>query len=96
MAGDGFMLNLLSVLQHLSAKVTLSQVDFFYLHSKEHSRLPLLTKDDARLKMDCREAEKWTEGLAPAAWKNPPKFTTECWYLTLQAHHISILPCIRR
>ena len=90
------MLNLLSVLQHLSAKVTLSQVDFFYLHSKEHSRLPSLTRDEARLKMDGREAEKWTEGLAPAAWKNAPKFTTECWYLTLQAHHISILPCIRR
>jgi len=95
-AGDGFMLNLLSVMQHLSAKVSLNQVDFFYLHSKEHSRLPQIAKDDARMKMDGREAEKWTEGLAPAQWKNPPKFTTECWYLTLQTHHIAIIPCIRR
>ena len=53
-------------------------------------------KDEARMNMDGREAEKWTEALAPPAWKNLPKFTTECWYLTLQAHHISILPCVRR
>ena len=23
-------------------------------------------------------------------------FHTECWYLTLQAHHLSVMPCIRR
>ena len=23
-------------------------------------------------------------------------FHTECWFLTLQAHHLAILPCIRR
>ena len=26
----------------------------------------------------------------------PAKFSTECWFLTLQAHHLSVLPCIRR
>ena len=31
-AGDGFMLNFLSVMQHLSSKVKMGQVDVFYLH----------------------------------------------------------------
>ena len=31
-AADGFMLNFLSVMQHLSSKVKMGQVDVFYLH----------------------------------------------------------------
>ena len=31
-AADGFMLNFLSVMQHLSSKVKMGQVDIFYLH----------------------------------------------------------------
>ena len=91
-AGDGFMLNVLSVLQHLSEKVSLNKVDFLYLHSKSSRLGPI--GDDARMKMDQKEAESWLNSLNHE-WKEA-KFPTECWYLTLQAHHISILPCIRR
>ena len=31
-AGDGFMLNFLSVMQHLSSKVKMETVDVYYLH----------------------------------------------------------------
>lgn len=96
-AGDGFMLNVLSVLQNLSSKISLNKVDFLYLHSK-HSRLEPIG-DDARMKMDQKEAEDWVNEQLKAKADEAaatPKFTTECWYLTLQAHHISILPCIRR
>lgn len=26
----------------------------------------------------------------------PPSFNTECWFLTLHAHHLSIIPAIQR
>ena len=53
--------------------------------------------DDTRLKMTKQEAEDWIDSILKDGynWKEP-KFPTECWFLTLQAHHISMLPCIRR
>jgi ubiquitin conjugation factor E4 B len=57
-AGDDFMLNLISVLHHLISKV----------------------------KEFCEQQEKGKEQNSP----------TECWFLTLQAHHIGILPIIER
>jgi ubiquitin conjugation factor E4 B len=44
-AGDGFMLNFLSVIQILASKVTLDKVDPMYLHSPK-ARMPI--KDDTR------------------------------------------------
>jgi ubiquitin conjugation factor E4 B len=45
-AGDGFMLNFLAVMQMLASKVTLDKVDPMYLHSPK-SRISI--KDDTRL-----------------------------------------------
>jgi len=47
--------------------------------------------------MSSQEIEEWIAGLTKTNpnWKEP-KFPTECWFLALEAHHISILPCIRR
>ena len=48
--------------------------------------------------MTTKEAEEWVETLNKSEsfkWKDP-NFHTECWHLTLLAHHLSILPCIRR
>ena len=44
-AGDGFMLNFLTVMQILASKVTLDKVDPVYLHSPK-SRISV--KDDTR------------------------------------------------
>ena len=47
--------------------------------------------------MTKQEAEDWIDSILKDGynWKEP-KFPTECWFLTLQAHHIAMLPCIRR
>lgn len=94
-AGDGFMLNFLSVMQHLSSKVVIDKVDPMYLHSPK-SRIAI--GEDTRLNMTSAQASEWIESMTKEAdfeWKEA-KFTTECWYLTLYAHHLAILPCIRR
>ena len=67
---------------------------FFYSSAK--SRINIT--EDTRLNMTTKESEEWVESLNKSDnfnWKDP-KFPTECWHLTLFAHHLSILPCIRR
>ena len=44
-AGDGFMLNFLTVMQILASKVTLDKVDPVYLHSP---KARISVKDDTR------------------------------------------------
>ena len=62
-AGDGFMLNLVSVLQLLCAKVKQDKVDPAYLYTDTCS-LSLDTTDDSRLKStskdykECQEKEE--------------------------------------
>jgi len=92
-AGDGFMLNLMSVMQHLSSKVRMDKVDPNYIHSPK-SRL--LLKDESRLKGTSQEAEEFSQNLAKSGPVKDSNFPTECWFLTLQTHHIGILPIIRR
>jgi ubiquitin conjugation factor E4 B len=63
---------------------------------KERKRI-ISTDNRFRIKMSSQEFDEWIESLTKADpnWKEA-KFPTECWYLALQAHHLSILPCIRR
>ncbi|MBN3326197.1 UBE4B factor, partial [Atractosteus spatula] len=92
---DGFMLNFLWVLQQLSMKIKLATVDPFYIF---HPRCRLtVTPDETRLKATMEDLKSWLEEL----YKDPskfsePKFPTECFFLTLHAHHLSILPGCRR
>nr|XP_015192687.1 PREDICTED: ubiquitin conjugation factor E4 B isoform X1 [Lepisosteus oculatus] len=92
---DGFMLNFLWVLQQLSMKIKLATVDPFYIF---HPRCRLnVTTDETRLKATMEDLKSWLEEL----YKDPskfsePKFPTECFFLTLHAHHLSILPGCRR
>ena len=60
MAGDGYMLNLVSLMQHLSAKVKLDKVDPHYLFNPD-TRVDL--KDETRLKMTEQEAEDLVKSL---------------------------------
>lgn len=99
-AGDGFMINFVSVMQHLASKVRLDRVDPFYFHRPD-SRLGQVATDETRLRMTKQELEEWLrEGDAGKEEGDPKRpaanFHTECWFLTLQAHHLSVLPCIRR
>lgn len=60
LAGDGFMLNLLSVLQMLSVKVKLDKVEFLYPF---HPNAIVDIKNDTRLKFTSQETADWLEEL---------------------------------
>ncbi|XP_048097638.1 ubiquitin conjugation factor E4 B isoform X3 [Alosa alosa] len=92
---DGFMLNFLWVLQQLSMKIKLETVDPFYIfHPK--CRLQVST-EETRLKATMEELKGWLGELHENPSKfSEPKFPTECFFLTLHTHHLSILPGCRR
>lgn len=60
LAGDGFMLNLLSVLQMLCTKVKLDKVDFLYLF---HPNTVIDVANDTRLLFTSQEATDWVNEL---------------------------------
>ncbi|KAG8568373.1 hypothetical protein GDO81_013972 [Engystomops pustulosus] len=92
---DGFMLNFLWVLQQLSTKIKLETVDPMYIfHPKCRIALP---SDETRIKATMEEVTSWMEELSqdPSS-VSEPRFPTECFFLTLHAHHLAILPSCRR
>ncbi|XP_056589281.1 ubiquitin conjugation factor E4 B isoform X2 [Triplophysa dalaica] len=92
---DGFMMNFLWVLQQLSMKIKLDTVDPFYIFHRK-CRLNV-TPEETRLKSTMEELKSWiTELHGDSSKFSEPKFPTECFFLTLHAHHLSILPCCRR
>uniref|UniRef100_A0A3P8V9A7 Ubiquitin conjugation factor E4 B n=1 Tax=Cynoglossus semilaevis TaxID=244447 RepID=A0A3P8V9A7_CYNSE len=92
---DGFMLNFLRVLQQLSMKIKLETVDPYYIF---HPRCRLaVSVEETRLKATMEELKSWLSELHEDPSKfSEPKFPTECFFLTLHTHHLSILPCCRR
>ncbi|XP_071654380.1 ubiquitin conjugation factor E4 B isoform X3 [Patagioenas fasciata] len=92
---DGFMLNFLWVLQQLSTKIKLETVDPMYIF---HPRCRIdLPTDETRVKATMEDVTAWIAELHrdPSPFSEP-KFPTECFFLTLHAHHLSILPSCRR
>uniref|UniRef100_A0A8C6UTS3 Ubiquitin conjugation factor E4 B n=1 Tax=Neogobius melanostomus TaxID=47308 RepID=A0A8C6UTS3_9GOBI len=92
---DGFMLNFLWVLQQLSMKIKLETVDPYYIF---HPRCRLaVSPEETRLKATMEELKTWLAELHEDSSKfSDPKFPTECFFLTLHTHHLSILPSCRR
>lgn len=93
LAGDGFMLNLLSVLQMLAFKVKLDKVDFLYPF---HPSSLVDIKNDTRLRYTSQETSDWLNELSKTHVWAEPKFPTQCWFLTLHCHHLSLLPAIQK
>jgi len=92
-ATDGFMLNLLCVMQKLSMRVKPEKVDLMYpYHPKGRIKM---RRQDSRLKTMSSEAESWVSSIPETEWQEI-KFATECFFLTLESHHISLIPCIRK
>ncbi|KAM9445879.1 ubiquitin conjugation factor E4 B isoform 4-T4 [Clarias gariepinus] len=90
---DGFMMNFLWVLQQLSMKIKLETVDPLYIfHHKCRLNVSL---EETRLKSSLEELKSWLAELHSSKFSEP-KFPTECFFLTLHAHHLSILPGCRR
>uniref|UniRef100_A0A674DVK0 Ubiquitin conjugation factor E4 B n=1 Tax=Salmo trutta TaxID=8032 RepID=A0A674DVK0_SALTR len=92
---DGFMINFLSVLQQLSMKIKLETVDPYYIF---HPRCRLqVSREETRLKATMEELKTWLAEIHDDPSKfYDPKFPTECFFLTLHTHHLSILPGCRR
>ncbi|XP_066297718.1 ubiquitin conjugation factor E4 B-like [Branchiostoma lanceolatum] len=92
-AQDGFMLNIMTVLQQLSIKVKMDKVDALYPHHPK-SRIDL--SEETRLRCSSEEWKTWKEELnkEPSNWVDP-KFPTECFFLTLHCHHLALLPACR-
>uniref|UniRef100_A0AAY4C646 Ubiquitin conjugation factor E4 B n=1 Tax=Denticeps clupeoides TaxID=299321 RepID=A0AAY4C646_9TELE len=92
---DGFMLNFLWVLQQLSMKIKLETVDPFYIfHPKCRLQVSI---EETRLKTSMEELKIWLTELQENPFKfSEPKFPTECFFLTLHTHHLSIMPSCRR
>uniref|UniRef100_A0AAY4C699 Ubiquitin conjugation factor E4 B n=1 Tax=Denticeps clupeoides TaxID=299321 RepID=A0AAY4C699_9TELE len=90
---DGFMLNFLWVLQQLSMKIKLETVDPFYIfHPKCRLQVSI---EETRLKTSMEEL-KICMSVTDHDNFSEPKFPTECFFLTLHTHHLSIMPSCRR
>lgn len=86
-AGQGFMLNVLYVFQKLSiGKIKFEKVDTSYVLNNS-CKLDL--KDISRIKMSPNDLEKL---ISERPCSEQPKFVTECFYMTIVAHHLSLLP----
>ncbi|KAJ3644556.1 hypothetical protein Zmor_022280 [Zophobas morio] len=93
LAGDGFMLNLLSVLQMLSLKIKLDKMDFLYPF---HPESLICIKNDTRLKHTSQDVATWLDNLGSVHQFQSPNFSTICWFLTLHCHHLSLLPALQK
>lgn len=97
LAGDGFFFNLTSVLQQLSADIKRDKIDPYYPYNPENTLA--VKKDDSRIKFSSTEANSWLEGL-PTSQTNfkwdEASFSTQCFFQTMVAHHLSVIPCQRK
>ncbi|CRK98093.1 CLUMA_CG011461, isoform A [Clunio marinus] len=93
LAQDGFMLNLMAVLQQLSIKVKLDRIDPLYPF---HPQSLVNIDDDTKLRFETAEFTKHVEKLKTEVNWEDPKFVSHCWFFTLQGHHLGIIPAISR
>lgn len=93
LAGDGFMLNLLSVLQFLSVKIKLDKMDFMYPF---HPEALVSISNDTRLKFTSQEVADWLQEFGKTHEHQTPNFSTICWFLTLHCHHLSLMPALQK
>ena len=91
-AGDGIMINFLSVMQELCYKVKLEKIDPFYIF---HESTLCDVSNESRLCMTKQEATDWQMDLSKSVFKEV-NFHSQCWYMTLFAHHVGILPVMRK
>lgn len=93
LAQDGFMLNLMAVLQQLSIKVKLEKIDPMYPF---HPQSLVSIEDDTKLRFESADFAKHIEKLKDHVNWEDPKFISHCWFFTLHAHHLGIIPSISR
>ncbi|KAG6451394.1 hypothetical protein O3G_MSEX007135 [Manduca sexta] len=93
LAGDGFMLNVCSVLQLLSVRIKLERVYPLYTFQPDTW---VNVRDETRLYFTAQEAQDWLDSLNNDPCHKWPeaKFQTVCWFLTLHMHHVALIPAL--
>lgn len=92
LARDGFVINLMSVLQQLSVKIKLDRIDPLFPFYKDTL---ISIENDTKLRFTADEYKQFIERDFATATHNA-NFQTQCWFLTLQAHHLGYMPAIQR
>lgn len=97
---DGFMMNVMTVLQKLSVKIKLERIDPRYPY---HFESLIVIEKDTKLRFDDTEYKNWIKSginalSADEDFKRQiqPNFQTQCWFLTLHAHHLAVMPAVQR
>ncbi|KAE9420078.1 hypothetical protein Angca_005962, partial [Angiostrongylus cantonensis] len=90
LASHTFIVNLMCVLFELSSKIDLCKVNQMYPF-QSNSRVDIVEK--TRLKMDLQSGKDFSK-LCPASVDE--KFTTECFFLTMQCENICLQPAVNR
>jgi ubiquitin conjugation factor E4 B len=92
---DGFMLNILTVLQTLSRKIQPDSIDPYFMFNTA-SQVGI-RKDEARVKYTVAQYDEYVKQLAKNQQIPPSsKFNTQCFFLTLHCQHIALIPCLRK
>ncbi|XP_036328345.1 ubiquitin conjugation factor E4 B isoform X2 [Rhagoletis pomonella] len=92
LARDGFVINLMSVLQQLSVKIKLDRIDPAFPFYKDSL---ISIENDTKLRYADDEYKQFIERNFATVTHNA-NFQTQCWFLTLQAHHLGYMPAIQR
>jgi len=94
-SSDGMAFNLLSVLQQLAVKVKVDKIDVLYIY---HPKCRLNVSDDTRLNCTLDKVGSWLASLNadPRHRWLDPKFATECFFLCIHCHHLSVIPMTRK
>jgi len=94
-SSDGMAFNMLSVLQQLAVKVKVDKIDILYTY---HPKCRLSLNDDTRLNCTTDKVGSWIASLSADPKHNwiDPKFATECFFLCIHCHHLSVIPMTRK
>ncbi|XP_067624496.1 ubiquitin conjugation factor E4 B isoform X2 [Eurosta solidaginis] len=93
LARDGFVINLMSVLQQLSVKIKLDRIDPAFPFYKDSL---ISIENDTKLRFTADEYKQFIERDFNETLTHNANFQTQCWFLTLQAHHLGYMPAIQR
>ncbi|XP_013109413.2 ubiquitin conjugation factor E4 B [Stomoxys calcitrans] len=94
LARDGFAINLMCVLQQLSVKIKLDRIDSLYPFYKNSL---IYIEQDTKLRFTEEEYKQFLDQkIVINTQTQSANFQTQCWFLTLQAHHLGFMPAIQR
>lgn len=89
---NGFVLNILTVLQKLSSKVKIEKISYNY-HLQNSCLLNI--SSETRIKMTTQQVDAACQKYLNESENMKANFSTVCFYVTMFAHHVSVMPICR-